>query len=250
MATVTIEGVVVRTDREGEADRLLTLYTRELGRALAIARGADRPKNRWAGRARLFAHIRGDLYQKRRGSVRSVLTQSHLLNVHEGIQSSLKRIRAAARICEMLSSLTPLKEPQPPLWDLLIRCMALLDKSGGEEAIVPAFQVRFLDIMGLAPHLSGCAMCGRPYSEKTAAYYSAPEGGLVCRVCVERVESPLLIPRKSMALLLSLARQPIEEVAQLSEKPDAWEKVIALLEQHMEYHLDFQSRVAGWLEEN
>lgn len=244
-----VEALVVRSDREAEADRLLTLFSRELGRVLAVARGADRPKNRWAGRARLFAHIRGDLHQKRRGGIRYTLTQSQLLNAHVGIQSSLTRIRAAARICETVSSLTPPGVPQLPLWDLLIKCMDLLDGGGKEEALVAAFQLRFLEILGVSPHLSGCTMCNRPYTGKAAAYYSAPKGGLVCRACVAQVESAELISREAIGLLRALGRCPLDDLADLSAKPETWKRLESVLGQHMEYHLDYQSRVTGWLED-
>jgi DNA repair protein RecO (recombination protein O) len=249
MVTTRVEAVVVRSDREGESDRLLTLYTRELGRVLAVARGADRPKNRWAGRARLFAHFQGDLYQRRRGGSRYTLTQGQLLHAHEGIQSSLARIGAASQICEMVSALTPLGVHQAPLWELLLESLTLLDQGRGEESIVPAFQMRFLEILGLAPHLSGCTVCNRPYTAHSAAYYSASKGGLVCRTCVPEVESPALLSRDAMRLFAALSRLPQRESVELSAKREAWREVNSVLRQHLEYHLDYQSRTAGWLTE-
>lgn len=238
---------MVRSDREGETDRMLTLYSRELGRVLAMARGADRPRNRWAGRTRLFALIRGDLYQKRRGGNRFTLTQCQLLNAHAGIQSSLVRIRAAAEICEMVSLLTPLGVPQPSLWDLVMGSLELLERGRGEAAVVPAFQIRFLEILGLSPHLAGCTMCGRPYARNSAAYYSAPRGGLVCRSCKPEEESTVLLSREAMRVLLALSRSPLEEAIELSAKGETWRQVNSVLQQHFEYHLDYQSRAAGWL---
>lgn len=249
MVTTRVEALVVRSDREGEADRLLTLYTRELGRVTALARGADRPRNRWAGRTRLFALIRGDLYQKRRGAGRYSLTQSQLLRAHEGIQAALERIGAAAEVCEMVAALTPAGVAQPALWELLLECMDALDRGKGKESAVSVFQARFLEIMGLAPHLGGCTVCGREYGGRSAAYYAAAKGGLVCRACQDQVDVAELVSRGAMAVLLDLGRMPFGEAIGVTAKSKVWEQVRKVLAAHLEYHLDFQSRTAGWLRE-
>jgi len=247
MVTAHVEAVVVRSDRDGEADRLLTLYTRESGRLLALARGADRPRNRWAGRTRLFARIRGDLYQKRRGAARYTLTQSQLLRAHEGIQLSLRRVEAAARVCEIAAALTPVAVAQPALWDLLTRTLDALDRGSAEDSALPVFQLRFLEIMGLGPYLAGCAACGRAYSGRGPACYSAEKGGLVCRACVKHVASSRLLGRRTMEVVSRLKAEPVPVALQISAPPQVWRQMTMAFEDHLEYYLDFQSRVAGWL---
>jgi len=247
MPSIRVEAVIVRSDREGEADRLLTLFTRELGRVLAIARGVDRPKSRWAGRTRLFARVRTDLYQKRRGSGRYSFTQSQLLDAHERIQSSLAGIRAAARVCETVASLTPLEEPQPETWDLLTAALDALEGGADGSAVAAAFQLRFLRAAGFGLHLDGCAVCNRPYPGKGPAYVSAKRGGLVCRKCLDDDDAPKLLTADQMRLLLSLDRKTFEESAAIRPKDGVRDSIESVIEDHIRYHLDHESKTARWL---
>lgn len=117
MRSYTDEGIVIKRHNLGEADRLITLFSRSQGKLTLVARGVRRLTSKRAGSLELFSHIkfhaargRGDL---------DTLTEVQPLNSFSSWRRHLGRVNLAYQLAETIDKLTPDRQPHPELLDLL-----------------------------------------------------------------------------------------------------------------------------------
>ncbi|MEJ3746604.1 DNA repair protein RecO [Actinomycetes bacterium KLBMP 9797] len=174
------DAVVLRVQKLGESDRIITLLTRRHGRIRAVARGVRRTTSRFGGRLEPFGHI--DLQLAEGSSL-------HTVRQVEGIQLYAKRFlddypryTAASAIAETAERLTPV-ESEPSLRLFLLTLGALKALAEGTHAstlVLDAYLLRGMSLAGWAPALTACAVCG---TTGRHGAFSVPAGGLVCPDC-------------------------------------------------------------------
>jgi DNA repair protein RecO (recombination protein O) len=211
------EGVVLRSIRFGEADRILHLYTAERGRVNAIAKGSRRPKSRFGGR--LEPCFRLDLMLHEGRSDLCTVTGAETVDGYPHLRSDGSAIDAAARGCDAVLRLLDSAEPNRPAYNLLCRYLALLDEgargSGGDgpgpRALGLAFRLKLALAAGFAPELGACARCGE---REGIVSFSGAAGGVVCGSC-EAGSFP--IGAEAHRFLVAAIGRPIAELPAASE---------------------------------
>jgi DNA repair protein RecO (recombination protein O) len=187
------EAIVLRSIRYAEADRVLHLYSRGLGRVNAIAKGARRPRSRFGGRLEPFFRLDLVLYRGR-GELATV-TAAHTLNAHSNLRESGPSLAAASRACDAVLRLLDSNEANPAAYNLLCSYLALLDgeePGSGRSPVSPeidgaaghatalAFRLKLAMAAGFAPELASCARCGEA---RELSGFSGAAGGVVCAAC-------------------------------------------------------------------
>lgn len=180
MALEKVEGVVIRTRDLGEADRIVSLYTREKGKIRAVAKGARRPRNRFASLAQVLVHGRFGVFQSKG---LGTLSQGELIASFKMIRTDLLKMAYALFIAELYDHMMEEGDPAPELYGLLLSAMHAIEsaQSSDLEKIFIAFALKFLALMGYALELDQCVKCGGEVS--SAARISPKLGGLVCGAC-------------------------------------------------------------------
>ncbi|HEV7584577.1 MAG TPA: DNA repair protein RecO [Solirubrobacteraceae bacterium] len=209
---VKTEGVVLRSMRYGEADRILQLYTPNRGRVSAIAKGVRRTRSRFGGRLEPFFRLRIELHEGR-GELLTV-TGAQTVDGYARLRGDAEALDAAARACDAVGRLFETSEPHPGVYNLLCRKLSLLDEGAGRRAdssslraAALAFRLKLLLAAGLAPQLGACASCGE---DEHLVGFSGAAGGVVCPAC-EAGSFPLLADAHRFmaeALGRSLAEAP------------------------------------------
>ncbi len=174
------EGVVLRTQKLGEADRIVTLLTREHGRIRAVARGVRRTTSRFGARLEPFSHVDVQLYT---GRTLDVITQAETIVPYgRDIVTDYARYTAGATILETAERFTE-QEGEPALQQYLLLVGALRTLARGEHEpglVLDAFLLRSLSVAGYAPSFVDCARCGAPGPHR---FFTIPAGGVVCAEC-------------------------------------------------------------------
>lgn len=179
------DAVVLRVQKLGESDRIITMLTRRHGRVRAAAKGVRRTTSRFGARLEPFGHvdvqIAGDPASHHRTlhTVRQV-EGIDLLGKHIG--RDYPRYTAASAIAETAERLTPVEyEPALRLFQLTLGALRAL--AAGEHAstlVLDAFLLRAMANAGWAPALDECAVCGTPGRHGA---FAVPAGGVVCPDC-------------------------------------------------------------------
>jgi DNA repair protein RecO (recombination protein O) len=174
------EGVVLRTMPLGEADRIVTLFTRRNGRVRAVAKGVRRTSSRFGARLEPAMYVDLQLHQ---GRSLDTVTQADLLGSYGAVLATdYARHTAAAVMLETAERLTS-EEREPALRLFLLLVGGLRTLASGEHPpglVMDAFLLRSLAVSGYGMALDDCARCGEPGPHPSI---SVAGGGVVCPRC-------------------------------------------------------------------
>ncbi len=174
------EAVVLRTHKLGEADRIITLLTREHGRVRAVAKGVRKTTSRWGSRLEPFTHV--DL-QLAEGRNLDVVTQAETLDPFAaGLGRDYERYTAGSVMLETADRLVT-EERQPSVQQFLLLVGGLRAMTAGEHRpsqVLDSYLLRSLAVSGYAPSFDHCARCGDPGPHR---WFNPAAGGVLCADC-------------------------------------------------------------------
>ncbi|GAB3657888.1 DNA repair protein RecO [Nocardioides korecus] len=180
MPVYSDEAIVLRTHKLAEADRIITLLTRQHGVVRAVARGVRRTSSRFGSRLEPFTHV--DL-QLAVGRNLDTITQAVTLSPYgASISSDYDRYTAASVMLETAERLVS-EERQPSVQQYLLLVGALRAMTGGEHRandVLDSFLLRSLSVAGYAPSFWACASCGLEGPHRA---FSPAAGGALCTTC-------------------------------------------------------------------
>jgi DNA repair protein RecO (recombination protein O) len=193
------DGVVLRVQKLGEADRIVTLLTRRTGRVRAVAKGVRRTKSKFGASLEPFSHVDCQLYA---GRELDIVTQAEIVSPYGAeIVGDYGRYTAGTAMLETAERLTAEeREPSMRLFLLLVGGLKALSEGAHEPVLVlDAFVLRALAASGYEPSLDACARCG---VEGPHRFFAPASGGAVCGDC--RPAGAVTPSREAMALLSAL----------------------------------------------
>jgi DNA repair protein RecO (recombination protein O) len=197
------DGVVLRTQDLGEADRIITLLCRQNGRVRAVAKGVRRTKSRFGARLEPFTHVDLMIHP---GRSLDVITQAEVIRPYGApLAGDYPRYTAGTAMLETAERFTPMeKEPAIRQFLLLVGGLRALGKDSREPRLVlDAYLLRSLAVAGYAPALEECARCGAANGTRLVAFAVAA-GGMVCVSC--RPPGAASPSPQTVALMLALLR--------------------------------------------
>ena len=180
MSVYRDQAIVLRTQKLGEADRIITLFTREHGRIKAVAKGVRRTKSRWGARLEPASHVDLQLYSGR--SLDTVTQAVSIENFGDVLSLDYQRWTVASAILEAAERFTS-QEHEPALQQYLLvvgSLKALAHETYDASLTLDAYLLRSLAVAGYAPSLMNCSRCDAPGPHK---YFSLVGGGSVCTTC-------------------------------------------------------------------
>jgi DNA repair protein RecO (recombination protein O) len=233
VAVYKSKGIVLRSIRYGEADRILDLYTRDAGLVSAIAKGIRRTKSRFGARLEPLSCVDFVAYQ---GRTLDTLTQAELLRSFRGVREDLARFDAAARMVGSVRALSGGDEADRRVFNLLYNGLdALEEHDSGFEAVEAAFGLKLSILAGYAPQLDVCSNCAAAPEEAPEPLYFAPDlGGVLCSECRSTTGDAFPVPPGTLELLRALIERPIREVS--PEKNGFVEGVLRVVRSHVLAH--------------
>ena len=186
------DGIVLRTQKLGEADRIVTVLTRKNGRVRAVAKGVRKTKSRFGARVEPFTHVDLMLYT---GRTLDVITQAESVRSYgDQLVGDYGRYTTGVAMLETAERFTTVeKEPALRQFLLLVGGLrTLVDGEHDPRLVLDAYLLRSLAVAGYAPALDECAVCGTRAPEPEAPAvarrsgrrtFGLAAGGLVCRSC-------------------------------------------------------------------
>lgn len=225
------EAIVLRTHKLGEADRIITLLTRQQGLVRAVAKGVRRTTSRWGSRLEPFSHV--DL-QLAEGRNLDTVTQAETRGAYAAaIGWDYDRYTAGTVMLETAQQVVvEEREPAVQQFSLLLgglRAMASGERRPGH--VLDAYLLRALAVAGYAPSFTDCAHCGRPGPHR---WFNPSMGGVLCVTC--RVPGSATPAPETLALLGALLSGdwPVVEAAEVRHCREANGLVAAFVQWHLE----------------
>lgn len=174
------EAIVLRTQKLGEADRIITLLTRENGKIRAVGKGVRRTSSRFGARLEPFMFVDVQLHQ---GRSLDTVTQVETVGPYaRAICEDYGLYTAGTAMLETADRLVAAeREPSVQQFWLLagaVRALAARDHAPG--LVLDSYLLRALAVAGWAPSFTDCARCGAPGPHHS---FAVAQGGAVCSRC-------------------------------------------------------------------
>jgi len=221
METFHVEAVVLRTDDFGDANRVVTLYTKEFGKLEANAYGCRRSRSQLSGAMQMFNHISAEIS---RGAQVDTIREADIINFYGALTGDLERLAYSALLFEIVNRMTLPRQPEIETFNLLTKALPALSKRTPKIiSLVGACQ--FMETSGVQLNFSRCVHCGSEIDGD--ASISLFDGGAVCKNCVGFVTEPRPYPaglRKTFETLLGFDWRADTKLFFNSKQLDAAEK--------------------------
>jgi len=178
---------VLRLRPLGEADRVLTFFSRERGKLHAVAKGSRKPQSKFGARLDFFNRVSLALHAGR--SIDVVTGAQSVIGARAAWDRLVEpeTFTLASYVAEVIDALSEPDLAVPDLFDLLCELHAAIAEGVQPATLAPAVDLQLLAALGLGVELDACARCGTPLGERPLAggrcQLSPASGGLVCRRC-------------------------------------------------------------------
>jgi DNA repair protein RecO (recombination protein O) len=235
LRTLKTEALVIGSRRLGEADRVITLYTRERGRVAAVAKGIRRTRSKVGGRLEPFSLVHVLLYSGH-GSLYTV-TGADTIRTFQPVREALFRLQEGAHLLEAVARLFPEEEQNPAAFNLLVRSVAALAQAVDRRAaaqVVIAARLKLLLILGYLPGLDECVFCG---SRERLCAFRPSQGGVLCSECFSAdAHDCFEVDAEGLAAVRELLERPLVEVDQIEVGEAELLEVERILTQTLVHH--------------
>ena len=182
LETFTVEAVVLKTDDFGDANRVVTLFTKEFGKLEANAYGCRRSRSPLSGALLMFNHISATLT---RGAKVDTIRDADILNFYDALTKDLERLAYASLLFEIVNRMTFPRQKEIETFDLLKKSLPALNTRNPKiAALIGACQ--FMETTGLQLNFSRCVHCGAEIFDDAAI--SLLDGGAVCMNCIDNAQ--------------------------------------------------------------
>lgn len=239
-----VTAIVLRHADWGEADRLVTLFTREMGKLRVLAKGARRIRSRKAGHLEPFTHV---TLQLARGRDLPIVTQAETLAAYLPIRDNLLLTGYAAYTLELLDRFTYEEGTESAaLFRLLAETLGRI--AGGQDPWLPVryYEMRLLDHLGFRPQLFQCANCQREILPEDQ-FFSPLAGGAICPRCGLGLPGLWPVTTESLKYLRHFQRSSYAEARRASPEPVTRKELETLMHAYFAYLLERELNTPGFI---
>ncbi len=229
-------GIVLRTHKLGEADRIVSLVTERHGKVRAVAKGVRKTKSRFGARLEPPSHVALQLYE---GRELDVVTQAESVDHFRHIRADLDRLGSAVAMLEAVDQLAQEREANPALYRMLLGALRAL-AAANSPLTVAGFYWKALALEGFRPEVDRCVVCG---GDGDLVAFDLNEGGAVCRVDRRGVA----ISAEALELLRQILGGQLGVALAVTGSP-ATVELDRLATRAMEHHLERRLRSIGLLD--
>ena len=198
--TYTVEAVVLKTDDFGDANRVVTLFTKEFGKVEANAYGCRRSRSPLSGALQMFNHITAQLT---RGTKVDTIRDADIKNFYDALTNDLERLAYASLLFEIVNRMTLPRQSELETFELLKNSLpALSTRNPRIAALIGSCQ--FMETSGVQLNFSRCVHCGADIYGDAAI--SLLDGGAVCPDCIDAAQDVRPYPealRRTFEIMLS-----------------------------------------------
>ena len=230
------EGIVLKTQKYGEADLIVTYLTLDRGIINAFAKSPRKTKSKFGSSLEPVTHAKLSLWGKEQSLPR--ITQADIINSFQQIRENYHDFVRISKLIEMIISLMPAGHANEKIYTFLLHALHTVQSSEEEskEALHLITQIRLLAAIGYAPRLKGCGKCGKESHD-----FYPDSGTTLCRKCSITPESSgkpfLRINNKIIHFYTHSIEWPINISNRLKPDTHTLKELTGLLDRHLAYLL-------------
>jgi len=238
------EAIVLKRTNLGEADSIVTLFTPNLGKIRAVAKGVRRPKSKLGGHLDLLTQSSLLLAQ---GQNLDVITQSQMMESFLPLRSDLWRTSCAIYLVELVDQFTAEEVENYPVYRLLQTALLRLCEEQSNELVLRYFELHLLSHLGYQPELYQCLNCRAPLA-LGGNLFSVSGGGVICPNCAKKEQLVYPISVDAIKVMRFLFKNDIGSASRLKTSPNLSNELEQLMRQYIRYLLEREVKSVEFLD--
>ncbi|MSU76373.1 DNA repair protein RecO [Patescibacteria group bacterium] len=244
MSLTKTKGVIIRATNLREADRILEIYSDDLGKIRAVARGVRKIQSKLAGHLEPFTYV--DLMlAKGRGDLPTITGAKALLHF-SGIRKDVERMASASYLAELVSRLNPDEQASKRFPIILRDSFEALDTGHEPAQVVAYYEWNAVTAAGWQPELQHCVNCYQKLYPQGLSF-SLAAGGVLCKNCIELDTEAITVSPEAIKLLRCYSTLSFEEVEGVMVGKDVRKETNQLVDHIVKYTLDRAPRSKAFL---
>lgn len=224
-----------------EADRIITLFTRERGKIDAVAKGVRRTRSHLAGRLELANECELLMH---RGRSLDVIVSAAIVRAPWPSLVQPERYAVLSLVAETVDAFCEPDLAMSEVYDLLAGVIAAIASATVPVRLVPRFSLRLLELLGLAPPLDRCVACGNALANEPISL-DAQAGGFIDAACRPRWRDLPELESADLENLRRLASAKGTGTAAVQATPAAAKAIEELIAHHLGRRLKAVAHLGG-----
>jgi len=238
-----VQGIVIRSMDYGEGNKIITLFSREIGKVAVIVRGAKKVKSRYASVSQLFTY--GDYLFFKSGQL-GTLNHAEIVESHHTIRGDLHKAAYASYMAELTDRALGDQEANAFLFEQLKAALTALDEDKDIQITTFIYEMKIWMQAGYQPELDACVSCSRDQGDM---YFSAPVGGILCENCRPRDPEAVPLAPGTLKLLRVFAKMDLRRLGQIDVKQATKDSLKQLIRSYYDAHIGVQLKSRSFLEQ-
>jgi len=234
--TITTEGIVLRQVKTSTDRRILTLFTKRLGKISAATNNMQRKKGKYSAAINPFTFGKYFLYK---GNDIYNINGTDDIKAYYKIGENIDKYACCSYILELSDRILPNEQPAPYMFDLLVDYFEIMEVRNSDFMfLVRSFEIKALIYCGIMPQLKECACCGE---KKDTYYFSVADGGLVCANCKDTENLIYNIDSSIINIMNYILEAPLKKLSKLSIDDLSLKKLTVVMKSYLDHHLDMRN---------
>lgn len=240
MAFLTVTGIVTRYVNYKENDRILTIFTQEMGRLDACARGCRRPKSPLLSCSQPFVFAEFQIFA---GKERYTIDQCDVRETFYPLREDIDRFAVGSAILALSQHAVQAAEPNPELFSLLYHGLSFL--CYGESLPIDiglCFVTRFIRTAGFCPIITSCAACGADLRAMQTMCFASDAGGVLCDDCARQAGNADVVSCLTMEAMRRMLLLEDKDMDRVRLPDTVRRELLMLLEKYCSHVFERESK--------
>lgn len=239
-----VQGIILRTMDYGEGNKIITIFTPEIGKVSVMARGAKKLKSRHAAATQLFTHAEFILY-KQQGQM-GTLNQAEIVDAHQSLREDLFQSAYSSYLAEMVDRMLGDEEGSSYLFEQLSASLRAIEEGKDMQIIVHIFEMKMFEFTGYLPNVINCVSCA---SDTQLSRFSTKLGGFLCSRCHYKDTYAAVISDAARKLLQLFVRIDIRRLGSVQVKEETKAQLKPIMRNYMDAHIGIRWKSRDFIEQ-
>ncbi len=235
MSIVRTKAIALRRTDYSNSSQIITFYTLDYGKIQTIAKGFKRASGKYNSKAIDLLTYYQILFIKKEHASLHILTEAVLQDNYPSLRNDLDKYYQASYVAELIHEFTEENDPSYQLFDIFLNTLAGISADTNTTVRLLAFEIKMLKISGYLPEWRYCVNCKNSSQQAPEVYFSAKEGGILCKTCREKPGNGIVVP----AGAIQIARRLGDINLQTLERVKIQLSICVEIEKMLRYYIAF-----------
>jgi DNA repair protein RecO (recombination protein O) len=236
MGFLKTRGIIVKEVNTGEADKIVTIFSRNQGRISALAKGGRRPRSKLSAASQILCYGEYMLYS---GKEMYSINSCDVIEPFYEIRNDLVKLTYAAHFTDIVMEIIQENQPSPKLLKLLLNTLYMLARTDKQpELLASIFELRAVSSAGYAPHVQTCMKCGE--APEKNYFFSYQRCGFLCdrEGCAGEDSTSVMMSPGASRALQHIVHAPMETLFSFGLSPEVLEELGCIARRYLRERLE------------